>query len=183
VLTSFCEPYDTWASMEQLIVREAWPPGYEPKNVSYFCSVLPMASYPPRSDHAFPAKCKAVAGAGAVNQLDTEIGALWPEAVTRAGFRWDWLVDEAGGSGEARFASQYWRANVDPSERYVLSVVDSSKYRLATDGAGPANLYLTGDWIRTGMNAGCVEAATMAGMQTARAICGWPKLIRGEAGW
>lgn len=183
VLTSFSEPYDTWASMEQLIAREAWPPGFEPKNISYFCSALPMASYPPRSDHAFPAECKAIARAGAVNQLDTEIGALWPEAVTRAGFRWDWLVDEDGGTGQARFASQYWRANVDPSERYVLSVVGSSRHRVSTDGTGFANLYVTGDWIRTGMNAGCVEAATMAGMQTARAICGWPRVIRGESGW
>ena len=182
VLTAFSEPYDTWASMQQLIVREAWPPGFEPRNVSYFCSALPMASYPPRSDHAFPARCKAEAGKGASNQLDTRIGALWPEAATRAGFRWDWLVDEGGGSGPARFASQYWRANVDPSERYVLSVVNSSRHRLRTDGSGFANLYLTGDWIRTALNAGCVEAATMAGMQTARAICGWPAVIRGESG-
>lgn len=61
-------------------------------------------------------------------------------------------------------------------------MVNSSRHRLPTDGSGFANLYLTGDWIRTGINAGCVEAATMAGMQTARAICGWPAVIRGESG-
>ncbi|HEV8688885.1 MAG TPA: acetoacetate decarboxylase, partial [Ideonella sp.] len=183
VLSAFTEPFDTWASMDQLLKREDWPMGHEPKNASYFCSVLPMAAYPPASDHAFPTKCKAQVRAAATHQLDTEIGALWPNAVTPQGFKWDWLVDLKNGQGEQRFASQYWRANVDPSERYVLSVVGSSAHRLATDGSGFSNLYLTGDWIRTGLNAGCVEAATMAGMQTARAICGWPQVIRGESGW
>lgn len=183
VLSAFSEPFDTWAPMDQLLAREDWPAGHEPKNVSYFCSALPMAHYPPASDTAFPARCKAEVRAAATQQLDTRIGALWPDAVTPAGFRWDWLVDPGEGTGAQRFASQYWRANVDPSERYVLSVVGSSAYRLDTDGAGYRNLYLTGDWIRTGLNAGCVEAATMAGMQTARAICGWPRVIRGESGW
>jgi uncharacterized protein with NAD-binding domain and iron-sulfur cluster len=183
VLSAFTEPFDTWAPMDQLLVREDWPAGHEPKNVSYFCSVLPMASYPPERDFGFPARCKAGVRAAATRQLNTEIGALWPNAVTPQGFKWAWLVDLGEGQGEARFASQYWRANVDPSERYVLSVVGSSAHRLATDGSGFANLYLTGDWIRTGLNAGCVEAATMAGMQTARAICGWPQVIKGESGW
>ena len=124
--------------------------------------------------------------ANATGQLNGPIGALWPNAVTPAGFKWDWLVDlqrPDGTGGEQRFDSQYWRANVEPSERYVLSVVGSSAFRLATDGSGFSNLYLTGDWIRTGLNAGCVEAATMAGMQTSRAISGWPSVIKGESGW
>jgi uncharacterized protein with NAD-binding domain and iron-sulfur cluster len=183
VLSAFTEPFDTWAPMDQLLVREDWPAGQEPRNVSYFCSVLPMAGYPPAHDFGFPARCKAGVRVAATRQLNTQIGALWPNAAAPDGFRWDWLVDLNGGTGEQRFAGQYWRANVDPSERYVLSVVGSSAHRLATDGSGYANLYLTGDWIRTGLNAGCVEAATMAGMQTARAICGWPRVIRGESGW
>ena len=186
VLSAFSEPFDTWAPMDQLLVREDWPAGQEPANVSYFCSALPMAHYPPERDFGFPAKCRAEVRANATAQLNGPIKALWPNAVTAEGFKWDWLVDlqrPDGSGGEERFASQYWRANVDPSERYVLSVVGSSAYRLATDGSGFSNLYLTGDWIRTGLNAGCVEAATMAGMQTSRAISGWPKVIRGESGW
>ena len=73
------------------------------------------------------------------------------------------------------------RRLVATSNRGRVAVVGSSAYRLATDGAGFANLYLTGDWIRTGLNAGCVEAAVMAGMQTSRAISGWPQVIRGES--
>jgi uncharacterized protein with NAD-binding domain and iron-sulfur cluster len=186
VLSGFSEPFDTWAPLDQLLVREDWPAGEEPLNASYFCSALPMAHYPPERDFAFPAKCREQVRAHATGQLNGPIKALWPNAVTPQGFRWDWLVDlqrPDGTGGEQRFDSQYWRANVDPSERYVLSVVGSSAYRLATDGSGFSNLYLTGDWIRTGLNAGCVEAATMAGMQTSRAISGWPKDIKGESGW
>jgi uncharacterized protein with NAD-binding domain and iron-sulfur cluster len=183
VLSAFTEPFDTWAPMDQLLDREAWPPAQSPKNVSYFCSVMKQADYPPPSDHGFPARCAQGVHDGAVAQLQQPVGALWPDAVTPSGFRWDWLVDLQGGSGPARFDSQYWRANVDPSERYVLSVVGSSAHRLATDGSGFGNLYLTGDWILTGINAGCVEGATMGGMQASRAISGWPLVIRGEGGW
>ncbi|HEX9103802.1 MAG TPA: hypothetical protein VF997_16440, partial [Polyangia bacterium] len=40
------------------------------------------------------------------------------------------------------------------------------------DDAGCRNLFLAGDWVRTGINGGCIEAATMAGMQAARALSG-----------
>jgi hypothetical protein len=113
-------------------------------------------------------------------QMQTQMAPLWPAVATPHGFDWQALFDPAGGSGVHRFDSQYWRANVDPSERYVLSLVGSSRHRLATDGSGFRNLFLAGDWIRTGLNAGCVEAATMAGMQASRAICGHPAVIVGD---
>jgi len=180
VLSGFTEPYDTWAPMDQLLCREQWPVGSEPKNVSYFCSALPVAAYPPISDHGFPARMTAIAREGALNQVGKEICALWSAAGPSGAFPWQWLIDPAGGTGAARFDSQYWRANVDPSERYVMSVVGSTRYRLATDESGFNNLYLTGDWIKTGLNAGCVEAAVMAGMQTSRAMSGHPSTIHGE---
>lgn len=180
VLSGFTEPYDTWAPMDQLLVREDWPAAFTPKNVSYFCSAMPVAAYPPSSDHAFPQRMAAEAKRGAVAQLGSQMQPLWPAVATPTSFDWSCLVDPCGGQGPQRFDSQYWRANVDPSERYVLSVVNSTAYRLATDGSGFGNLFLTGDWIRTGLNAGCVEAAVMAGMQTSRAMSGWPQVIKGE---
>lgn len=180
VISGFVEPFDTWAPMDQLLRREDWPAGNEPHNVSYFCSAMPVKDFPPPSDHAFPQQCADKVNAAAKNNLQHEVYNLWPNAATPNSFQWDWLVDLNGGVGEARFNSQYWRANIDPTEHYVLSVVNSTQYRLATNGSGFDNLYLTGDWIKTGINAGCVEAATMAGMQTSRAICGYPKHIKGE---
>ncbi|HEX3141893.1 MAG TPA: FAD-dependent oxidoreductase, partial [Rhizobacter sp.] len=180
VLTAFSEPFDTWGPMDQTLVRESWPAQFEPKNVSYFCSVLPIKDYPPFSDHGFPARMAEQVKQAAVLQLKHHIHALWPAVATAQDFDWARLIDTTAASGEKRFDSQYWRANVDPSERYVLSVVNSTQYRLHTDNSGFGNLYLTGDWIRTGVNAGCVEAAVMAGMQASRAICGHPRVIAGE---
>ncbi|MBU0801562.1 MAG: FAD-dependent oxidoreductase, partial [Alphaproteobacteria bacterium] len=61
-------------------------------------------------------------------------------------------------------------ANIDPSERYVQAITGSAQYRLTTNESGFNNLLLTGDWIQNGFNMGCVESATLSGMQTANAI-------------
>ncbi|MEO8152996.1 MAG: acetoacetate decarboxylase family protein [Rhizobacter sp.] len=180
VLTGFSEPFDTWGPMDQTLVRENWPLQFEPKNVSYFCSALPLKDYPPVSDYGFPARMAAQVKQSAMEQLKFHIHALWPAVATAQDFDWSCLVDMSGAQGEKRFDSQYWRANIDPSERYVLSVVDSTQYRLHAHNTGFRNLYVTGDWIKTGINAGCVEAAVMAGMQASRAICGHPQVIVGE---
>ncbi|QFU21856.1 NAD(P)-binding protein [Shewanella eurypsychrophilus] len=181
VLSGFTEPFDTWASMDQLLDKEDWQ-GLGPKNASYFCSALPVEHYPPRSDIEFPERKSQQAKEGAIGQLNNQIHKLWSHVGDE--FPWQWLHagDEVseGAQGEARFDSQYWRANVDPSEQYVMSVKGSSKFRIDTDGTGIDNLYVTGDWINTGINASCVEAATMAGMHTSKAICGYPKVIKGE---
>ncbi|MDR3391839.1 MAG: NAD(P)-binding protein [Sulfuriferula sp.] len=180
VLSGFTEPYDTWAPMDQLLCREDWPAPLDPKNVSYFCSAMPVDVFPPITDYGFPGRCADIAKQGAIDQLNQSITALLPNAGVPGAYNWNNLVDPAAAIGVARFDSQYWRANVDPSERYVLSVVNSTQYRLATDGSGFSNLYLTGDWIKTGLNAGCVEAAVMAGMQASRAMTGYPRVIKGE---
>ena len=180
VLSGFAEPFDTCASMDQVLCREDWRQGTEspkkapesPKSVSYFCGARPATDFPPAHDHGFQARRAERVKATAKDQLARQIHALWPSAGREDGFRWDWLVDTKDGAGEVRFDSQYWRANVDPSERYVMSAVNSSRYRLETDGSGFRNLYLTGDWIKTPLNVCCVEAGVMAGMQTARAISG-----------
>ena len=64
----------------------------------------------------------------------------------------------------------YIRFNVDPSEQYVQSVPGSTRRRLSPDGSGIRNLFLAGDWTRTGINAGCAEAAVMSGRIAAGAI-------------
>jgi hypothetical protein len=59
-------------------------------------------------------------------------------------------------------------------------VENSSQYRLTTNGRLYSNLFITGDWIITSVNAGCLEAATMAGMETSRAVCGFSLVTNGE---
>jgi hypothetical protein len=179
VLTGFSDPYDTWAPMDQVLAREDWQPGSAPKSVSYFCSVFPAADPPRQDDSAYPARSAAQAKANALALLDKRIGALWPAAAH--GFPWQWLHDPLQAQGKARFDRQYWRANVDPSERYVLSTAGSSGYRPAAGGSGLGNLFLAGDWLRTGIDSGCVEAAVMGGMQASRALSGYPAIIEAES--
>ena len=72
----------------------------------------------------------------------------------------------------ATLVSWYYRANVDPSDRYVTARPGSGRYRLRADGSGFDNLFLAGDWIDSGLNAGCIEAATLSGLQAANAVEG-----------
>jgi uncharacterized protein with NAD-binding domain and iron-sulfur cluster len=179
ILSGFSDPYDTWAAMDQVLAFEDWPAAIAPRSVSYFCGVFPAAAYPPQSDAGYPARAAAAARADAVTQLDQRIGQLWPAA--RGGFQWQWLVDPGEAEGVARFDRQFWRANVDPSARYVLSVPGSSAARPVSSVPGLSNLFLAGDWLRTGLDSGCVEAAVMGGMQAARAISGYPERIEGDS--
>jgi uncharacterized protein with NAD-binding domain and iron-sulfur cluster len=182
ILTGFSQPYDTWAAMSQVLPSEDWPAAGSavvPKSVQYFCGAMALNALPPQSDTGFPARAAAQAKANAIELLRDRVKALWSEA--GAGFPWQWLADPLGAAGQARMDRQYWRANVDPSERYVLSVAGSSAHRLASEGSGLANLFLAGDWLRTGLDSGCVEAAVMSGMQASRAISGYPADIPGDS--
>jgi len=79
-------------------------------------------------------------------------------------------------AGVTRFESQFWRANIDPTERYVLAPAGSTACRLEADDSGYANLILAGDWIYNGLNVGSFEGAVMGGKLAAHAICGSPDL-------
>jgi uncharacterized protein with NAD-binding domain and iron-sulfur cluster len=51
---------------------------------------------------------------------------------------------------------------------------------MKAEGSGITNLFLAGDWVKTGLDAGCIECATMAGRQAARAITQKPLYVPGE---
>ena len=180
-LSAFSKPFNTTTPMNQLLAREVWPTGHVPQNVSYFCSPLPTPDSPPRTDANYASRCTEEVKLGALGQLQHEVFNLWPAVATRGSFNWQILIDPSDSSGQARFDAQYWRANVNPSDRYVLSTVGSTQYRLTSDASGLSNLYLAGDWLKTGINAGCVEGAIMGGMQASRAISGYPPIIKGES--
>jgi len=170
-VTGCGEPFDTFASLSQTLPFEDWPEDERPLTATSFCAALPKTAI---RDAADP---REVVRANAVRFLERRSPMLWPGAVGADGrFRWDLLCgngsDSPAASPQARFASQYWRANTDPSDRYVQSLPGSDHYRLRADGSGFDNLFLAGDWIDSGLNAGCIEAATLGGLQAANAIHG-----------
>jgi hypothetical protein len=82
-----------------------------------------------------------------------------------------------------RLDSQFFVASIDPTMRYVQAGVGTGKYRLAPDKSGFDNLILAGDWTRTGLNCGSLEATVMSGKQAARAVSGKPITVWGEDGF
>ncbi|WP_052700957.1 NAD(P)-binding protein [Loktanella sp. S4079] len=168
VMTSYVEPLDTWADLSELIPAEDWksPP---PVALAYFCSPAKDAGVETKP---FKERVKEWA--------DKDLVRLWPKAKKAGGFDLDLLHSETGTTGEEKFESQYFRENFFGSERYVLSVPGSVQYRLPPDGTGFVNLYAAGDWTRCGINAGCVEAATISGLAAARGLTGADIEIVGE---
>ncbi|KTS92921.1 hypothetical protein NS376_22580 [Pseudomonas oryzihabitans] len=173
---------DSWADVTYLVEREDWSSGTPPQDISYFCGVFAADAAPPIGEkNDYPERQAAQVHKDFIDFMNGNLRDYWPDAGTdQGGYHWEYLLAPATVSGPARFDYQYWRANVDPSERYVQSVAGSSRKRLATDGTVCRNLYLTGDWILNGFNMGCVESATLSGLQTARAILGHGEVLPGE---
>lgn len=168
----YLEPFDTYADMRQLIPRESFPDG-SVASIAYFCNAMPTPrELPSRDDHDLPKRADEQVKANAVGFLRDAIMSLWPAAVHRypTEFRWELLVDELDRTGAERFDAQFHRANVDPSERYVLSLPGTSKHRIAPGDSGVDNLVLAGDWTLCGLNSGCVEAAVTSGLLAAAAV-------------
>jgi uncharacterized protein with NAD-binding domain and iron-sulfur cluster len=147
-------PLDTWADMTHTASAEAWPE--RPGHVAYLCGALD------EREAGTPERAHAAADAALDTLLDTNVGSLWPNY------------------DPAAVTSRYVRANAEGTERYVQSLAGSARHRLAAGDSGLANLTLAGDWTRTGLDVGCVEAAVISGLQCARAL-GAPVAIYGEA--
>ena len=183
-ISAFKKPFDTWADMEQILATERW--ANRPKSVAYFCGVLPDVADPSdelRDDYPF--KRSLEVRSHAIQFLDQDVHHLWPNAVSDSGgFRWGLLVDPDAAvdncskdkADQSGFDSQFWTANVNPSDRYVLSVPGSVKYRISPLDISYDNLTIAGDWTLSGLNSGCVESAVMSGRLAAHAISGLPIL-------
>lgn len=178
VLTAYAFPFSTWADFSHLLPREAWT-GEVPRSLAYLCGPLPgHDAVPPKEDTGYPERATAEAKRAGLDWLARHAGHLWPGAAAGQGLDWARLYGE--GEGAQRFEAQYWRANVNPSDRYVLALPGSAQHRLGAGESGFDHLWLAGDWVRTGLDLGCIESAVMAGMQAARALSRLPIKVSGE---
>jgi uncharacterized protein with NAD-binding domain and iron-sulfur cluster len=170
--SGYVAPFDTWASMPQTLWAEEWPDGEHPGTVAYFCGAFDAEWPTSDSRESYVARCRRQVLDNAVDYLDQHVGLYLPGAVTERGFAWHLLSGAAGVDDRAALESQHISVNIDPSDRYVQSVPGSDKYRLRSDESGYDNMVLAGDWTDSGMNAGCIEAAVMSGLQAANALLG-----------
>ena len=177
------EPMDVWADMSQVLDKESWPLAAGPRSIQYFCGPFNTDLFRrPSRDHDVPRLATEAVADIARTWLSTYTATIWPSALepgTQATLDWALLHTAANAQGPARVATQWMRANVDPSECCVASWHGSTKYRLRQGDSGFLNLYLAGTWTRTGMNVTCVEGAVMSGAAASRAICGEPATIVG----
>ena len=179
VVTTYTEPLDTYADMTQLLPQENWPGASSPQNLAYFTGVIRDPGIPDADEHTFPAVAQAEFEQKFQAFLDNDIGVLWPDAT----------YPNSPALDESLVVSKYVRINISPTERYVMAAPDSTAYRLEAGGSGFDNLYLTGDWLRNGFNAGAIEPTVISGLQAARAMMAregrsLTEDIRGEeTGW
>jgi uncharacterized protein with NAD-binding domain and iron-sulfur cluster len=183
IFCGYVEPMDTWSDMTPLLPRENWLPADNVQQSAYFCNAyhgqLPPA---PFSDPTYPDREKACVVANSATFLNQDIGFIWPNAVQGGVFDYSSLVSIKGAVDKDRFAEQFFRVNIDPSELYVLSLPGTTKYRLAPGDSRFANLYLAGDWTLSDLNVGCIEATVISGRLASRAISGNPNFIYGSFG-
>ncbi len=190
---TYLAPGNGQVEFRHLIPLEDWPEDNTPKSLWYFCGLMSShGPYPPFTDHGFPNYQWNRVRFQSVQYLQAGMGPLLPKATTNAqnppgdpvGFDFGLLVDTMGAIepdgvenvGIARIESQYWRANIDPSERYVTSPPGSTQHRLKAWDTGFSNLVVAGDWIYTGINVGSVEGTVMSGKLASYALSGAPAL-------
>jgi uncharacterized protein with NAD-binding domain and iron-sulfur cluster len=185
---TYINPLDGQVDFTHLLRWEQWPDANMPKALWYFSGLMPDYDVPPPfTDTDYPRRQYERVKYQCIQYLQASIGPLLPLATTNQinppgdpiGLDFSLLAghDEAtAGIGVQRFEQQFWRANIDPTERYVLSPPGSTRYRLKAWGSGFDNLVLAGDWIYTGLNVGSVEGTVMGGRAASFAISGAPTL-------
>ena len=159
------EPFDVWADMSKVLRSELWPQGKLPASVQYVCGPLSgtFSSQLQANEQAFKNLSEWIV---------EMVRSAWPMASAQQEFDWSFLVAGDTTVGSARLSDQWVTANFEGSERYVLSRAGTTSKRLRVDALPAANLYLAGDWTSNGLNAGCVEAAVLSGLQAALALQG-----------
>ncbi|MDF2824071.1 MAG: hypothetical protein K0R68_1479, partial [Mycobacterium sp.] len=182
-VSGYLRPFETWASMPQTLWAETWPERDEPGTVAYFCGSLdaPWPTDEPPDHYARRLHRQVLGEAG--QYIENNLGLYFPDAFSAGGFRWELLAGAAGRTGAEALASQHVSVNIDPSDRYVQSIPGSDRYRLRPDESGYDNLVLAGDWTDCGMNAGCIEAAVMSGLEAANALLGRGRFHRIRGYW
>jgi uncharacterized protein with NAD-binding domain and iron-sulfur cluster len=143
-------PFDTYASMSHLLGTERWRGDRPPRGLAYLCGVVPegRSDEPTVDDHltAF---------------IDDGLARLLPGILDSRGQRRDGVIRHAFTTSAAH-----------PSDRYVQSLPGSRSARLGADESGVDGLVLAGDWTRTGLDAGCIEAAVVSGRHAANVVSG-----------
>ena len=180
---SYVDPFNGIGDFSDLIAHENWGAS-PPKTLLYLCGPIADRTDPLKhdfSDHRIPMIERERALAITSQYLQT--AALWlPNAAgdrpaDNLGLDVNLLrTSDPDLAGMNRLSDQFLKVNIDPSERYILSLPGSAAKRPKAWEAEATNLTLAGDWIYTGINIGSFEGAVTGGMLAAHAVTGFPAL-------
>ncbi|QRN97849.1 NAD(P)-binding protein [Archangium violaceum] len=186
VLACCPAPFDTWADSSQVLATEKWDPAHRPRSLVYLCGPLeevrsedgPVDKPVSSLSHVSSLRPKGEVKTTARDWLAKFRPTVWPENANPTIVLREATKPDTSTDGEEPPAppmppdvmAEYHRASTHPSDRYVLTPPGSTANRLGADESGYDNLLLAGDWVRTPLNTGCVEAAVMAGQQAANAL-------------
>jgi uncharacterized protein with NAD-binding domain and iron-sulfur cluster len=143
VAAGHTRPFEIWADMSHLISHEGSP--HFANEVSFICGP---------SDNG-------------------ERGDTQQAEIDRAEqLAKDWLSTETNymlkRPGEERH--RYVAASLEPSDEYVLSLPNTIATRIDPADTGFTNLTVAGDWVKSDLDCGCVEAAVTGGIRAAQFI-------------
>ena len=180
LLTAYAQPEPSYGDFTPLISYEDWS---DPK--PQYCAYFTGASYsgkpplPPQCGPDYPAKIQTAWTATVHTWLAANYRAFYDGPGTPDKFPafLNLLTAPGAVTPDQRLDYQHIIADVQPSNLYVLSQPGATDLRFGQAESGVGALLLTGDWTRTDMNCGCVEAATSSGMLAARAISNQPASI------
>ena len=184
LLTEYVPPQPSLSNFTHLIEWEGWeedarierPPAFLAYHTGALTSGHPLEGHPAQ-EHDFPVRVDADWRRRAKNWLETNYRDLYGKAPERWEDFCAQLVAPAGLTGEARLDWQFFNAGIQPWDLYVLSQPGRIGLRLGQSESWVEGLFLCGDWTRTDLNAGCVEAATQSGMLCARVISKHPRYV------
>lgn len=168
-------PMYSWLDSSMLLPNEDWPTNQTPQFLAYFTGPYVLRKpLPPFSDHEYQQRENERLKDTFEQWLYDNAGWFWPKATTYLypqGLDFQLLADpDNAPDGYSRYLSQFFRANVRPTDQYTLSVPNSASFRLKADASGFDNLFLCGDWIDFGGNVGYIDGTIQSGQQAAQAL-------------
>lgn len=174
-LVTYADPQYSFIDMSQVMPYEDWGDKKPGVLIYWTGSFLDPEVIPPFSDENYPHEQMERIMRVSEQWLKDKMGWFFPNATTLEypeGMRLDIIHDfsEKAKTDYGRLKTQWFRANVNPTDRYTLSLPGSNKHRLKANESGFDNLVITGDWIDFGVNVGYYEGAIIAGLQAGQVM-------------
>ncbi len=180
---NYTYPFITFTDFTDLLKWESWPQDHSPKSIIYWSGPLQKpAEWPDYDQHWFPEQQNTRVRATAIQYLRTIRGLLpdsntnpdQPESLDFNLLHCPPRFQDA--EGEDRIDQQFWKVNIDPTERYVSSISGKVGYRPKAWESTYRNMALAGDWCYNGMNMGSIECAATSGALASLALSGYPRV-------